>query len=185
MELGKMDSNFNKLAQKEFKEKVVYINRVSKVVKGGKRFSFTALVVVGDGQGTVGFGLGKANEVPDAVKKAIERGKKNLVKAPIVEGTIAFEIIGHYGAGRVYLKPASEGTGIIAGKAVRAVAEMAGIRNILSKSIGSNNPHNVLKATFDALASLKSPESYATKRGKEIPRKTDEPPTTQTPQESK
>jgi len=180
-----MDSNFKTWEQKEFREKVVYINRVCKVVKGGKRFSFTALVVVGDGKGTVGYGLGKANEVPDAIKKAIERGKKNLVKAPIVDGTIAYEVIGHYGAGRVFLKPASEGTGIIAGRAVRAVAEMAGIRNILSKSFGSNNPHNVLKATFDALARLKSPEFYAAKRGKEIPRKADEPPSTQTPQESK
>lgn len=144
--------------QKEFRERVVHINRVSKVVKGGKRFSFTALVVVGDGQGRAGYGLGKANEVPDAILKAIEKGKKNLMTIPIVSGTITHEVTGHFGAGRVFLKPAHGGTGIIAGGAVRAVVELAGIKNVLSKSIGSSNPHNVLRATFDALSRLKKTE---------------------------
>ncbi len=157
----RMVLNFERREEKEFQDKVVYINRVAKVVKGGKRFSFTALVVVGNGKGSVGSGLGKANEVPDAIKKAIEKGKKNLLSIPIVNGTITHESLGHYGASKVLLKPAHEGTGIIAGGAVRAVVELSGIKNVLSKSLGSNNPHNVLKATFHALSQLRRTEKAA------------------------
>lgn len=152
----------------EFVDRVVNLNRVAKVVKGGPRFSFSALIVVGDGDGSVGIGLGKANEVPEAIRKASQAAKKNLFQVPIEKGTIPHEIIGHYGAARVLLKPAREGTGVIAGGAVRAVVESAGIHNILTKCLGSNNPHNVLKATVDALQHLVSPEEMAKRRGLDV-----------------
>ena len=155
-------------SQLDLKDTVVNISRVTKVVKGGKNLSFSALVVVGDGHGVVGFGIGKAKEVPSAIKKGIEAAKKNLIRVPIQGSTIPHRIVGNFGAGSVLLKPAPDGTGIIAGGAVRAVVEAAGITNIMTKSLGSANPHNVVRATFTGLGSLKDPATLARMRGKEL-----------------
>lgn len=151
--------------QSEFKDKLVALNRVAKVTKGGRTFSFAAIVVIGDGEGTIGHGLGKAREVSSAITKAIDDAKKNLVKVPVYKGTIPHEQKGKFGAGRVFIQPASDGSGVIAGGAMRAVLEMAGIHNVLAKSHGSANPHNVVKATIDALSKLRSPLTIAQQRG--------------------
>ncbi|MEK6479270.1 30S ribosomal protein S5 [Catalinimonas sp. 4WD22] len=154
-----------KASEIDLKERVVAIKRVAKVVKGGRRFSFAAIVVVGNGDGVVGYGLGKANEVTDAITKGVDDAKKNLLKVPILKGTIPHETLGKFGGGFVLIKPASPGTGVIAGGAMRAVLESAGVHDVLAKSKGSSNPHNVVKATFDALANMRDPYAVAEQRG--------------------
>jgi small subunit ribosomal protein S5 len=152
----------------ELVDRVAHINRVAKVVKGGRRFSFSALVVVGNGKGVVGVGLGKANEVPEAIRKGIDQAKKNLIEVPLTQGSILYEVLGRFGASKVLLKPASAGTGVIAGGSVRVVVESAGIENILTKCLGSRNPHNLIKATMNGLRQLKTPEEISGKRGKTV-----------------
>jgi len=163
--MAKRNQNRIKASESELKEKLVNLNRVAKVTKGGRTFSFAAVVVVGDSNGTVGHGLGKARDVSESIQKAVDDAKKNLVKVPVHKGTIPHTQLGKYGAGKVLIKPASEGTGVIAGGAMRAVLEMAGIHNVLAKSQGSSNPHNVVKATIDALSKLRSPMEIAQTRG--------------------
>ncbi len=157
-----------KASEIDLKENVVAIKRVAKVVKGGRRFSFSAIVVVGDGNGVVGYGLGKANEVTDAITKGIDDAKKNLVRVPVFKGTVPHEVLGKYGGGLVLVKPAAPGTGVIAGGAMRAVFESAGVHDVLAKSKGSSNPHNVVKATFDALNKMRDPYAIAKQRGVEL-----------------
>ena len=152
----------------QFVDKVVSINRVAKVVKGGRRFRFSAIVVVGDGQGKVGAGLGKAQEVPEAIRKALEKAKKEMIQVPILQNTIPYAVTGQFGSGKVLLRPATEGTGVIAGGPVRAVVEVAGIKNVLTKCLGSNNPHNAVKATMEALRQLASPEEVAQRRNRPL-----------------
>jgi small subunit ribosomal protein S5 len=166
--MARRDSQQGQAADSEFKERVVHINRVAKVVKGGRRFSFSALVVVGDGGGRVGYGVGKAKEVPEAIRKAVERARKGMVRIPMAKGTIPYAVQGEFGAGSVFLRPASDGTGVIAGGGIRAVVELAGIQNVLTKCLGSHNPHNMVKATMAALAQLEDPNAIAARRGKDL-----------------
>ena len=163
--MAKQKINRVKPAETELKEKLVALNRVAKVTKGGRTFSFSAIVVVGDGEGTVGHGLGKARDVSEAITKAADDAKKNLIKFPLHKGTIPHDVKGKYGAGKVLMKPASDGTGVIAGGAMRAVLEIAGVHNVLAKSQGSSNPHNVVKATIDGLTKLRSVRQVARERG--------------------
>jgi small subunit ribosomal protein S5 len=158
-----------KAAEVEYRDQVITINRVSKVVKGGRRFSFGAIVVLGDGEGRVGVGYGKANEVPEAIRKANEKARKTMIDVPIIDGTIPHLVLGKFNSGSVLLKPASPGTGVIAGGAVRAILELAGVGNILSKSLGSNNPHNVVAATMNALSQLQDPDEYRQRLGQTAP----------------
>jgi small subunit ribosomal protein S5 len=166
--MANKSNNRVKPAETELKEKLVALNRVAKVTKGGRTFSFAAIVVVGDGNGTVGHGLGKARDVSESISKAVDDAKKNLIKVPIHKGTIPHEVHGKFGAGKVLIKPASDGTGVIAGGAMRAVLEIAGVHNVLSKTQGSSNPHNVVKATIDALSRLRNPALVAKQRGVEM-----------------
>jgi len=166
--VARRDSQQGQAADSEFKERVVHINRVAKVVKGGRRFSFSALVVVGDGGGRVGYGVGKAKEVPEAIRKAVERARKGMVRVWMAKGTIPYAVQGEFGAGSVFLRPASDGTGVIAGGGIRAVVELAGIQNVLTKCLGSHNPHNMVKATMAALAQLEDPQNIASRRGKDL-----------------
>jgi small subunit ribosomal protein S5 len=166
--MANKSSNRVKPSETELKEKLVALNRVAKVTKGGRTFSFAAIVVVGDGNGTVGYGLGKARDVSESIAKAVDDAKKNLVKFPLYKGTIPHSVNGKYGAGKVLIKPASDGTGVIAGGALRAVLEIAGVHNVLSKTQGSSNPHNVVKAAVDALSRLRSPMLVAKQRGIEM-----------------
>ena len=164
-----MSTNIEKgLGSEELLEKLVAVNRGAKVVKGGRQFGFTALTVIGDGNGKIGFGYGKAKEVPLAIQKAMEKAKRSMVKVPIINGTIHYSLVGRHGAARVYMQPASEGTGIIAGGAMRAVFEVLGIHNVLAKCIGTTNPINVVRATINGLTSVQSPQYVSNKRGKKI-----------------
>ncbi len=156
------------ISEQDLEDKVIHLNRVAKVVKGGRRFAFSALVAVGDGKGNVGVGLGKAREVPDAIRKGTERARRNMVVVPIEDGTIPHEVLGHAGAGRVMLRPAGAGTGVIAGSGIRAVMELAGVQNVITKCIGSNNPNNMIRATMDAIGQLRSADEVARRRGKTV-----------------
>ena len=163
--MAKRNQDRVRTTESELKEKLVHLNRVAKVTKGGRTFSFSALVVVGDGKGRVGYGLGKARDVSESIAKAVDDGKKNLITFPLHKGTIPHEQKGKYGAGKILIKPASDGTGLIAGGAMRAVLEIGGLQNVLAKSQGSSNPHNVIKATIDALGKLRSAQDVARERG--------------------
>ncbi|MAO83201.1 MAG: 30S ribosomal protein S5 [Myxococcota bacterium] len=156
------------VSEQDLEDKVIHLNRVAKVVKGGRRFAFSALVAVGDGKGNVGVGLGKAREVPDAIRKGTERARRNMIAVPLEDGTIPHEVLGHAGAGRVMLRPAGAGTGVIAGSGIRAVMELAGVQNVITKCIGSNNPNNMIRATMDAIGQLRSVEEVARRRGKTV-----------------